>query len=69
MASVSFRKRIPMGNGMYMNVSKSGISFSQKIGDTTINSKGQVTHNLGGGVIIRDNLNKGKNNKGSKKKK
>lgn len=36
----SYRKRIKIGNGTFLNISKSGVSVSQKVGKTTINSRG-----------------------------
>ena len=41
---LSFRKRINLGNGTVLNISKSGISVSQKLGkNITVNSKRGVT--------------------------
>ncbi len=43
----SFRKRIKIGDNTFLNISKKGISLSQKVGRTTINSRGTVIVNLG----------------------
>ncbi len=51
---LSFRKRIALGNGIYLNFSKSGISISKKVGKRlTVNSKRGVTVNLGNGVSYK----------------
>ena len=43
----SFRKRIKIGDNTFLNISKKGISLSQKVGRTTINSRETVNVNLG----------------------
>ena len=62
--SINYRKRIKLGNGTTLNVTKNGItSISKKIGNTTINSKGTVTVNLGNGITYKTSCkNKNKNN-------
>ena len=50
---ISFHKRIKIGNGTFLNLSKSGISVSQKVGNITVNSRGTTTINLGNGVTYR----------------
>ena len=57
---ISYRKRIKIGNGTFLNISKSGLSISQKVGKTTINSKGKMTVNLGNGLIYRTSRRKKK---------
>jgi len=57
---ISYRKRIKIGKNTYVNLSKSGVSISQKVGKTTINSRGQVTVNLGNGIVYRKKLKKKK---------
>ena len=57
---LSFRKRIKLGNGTYLNLSKSGASISKKVGRTTINSRGNVTVNLGNGMSYRTSVKKKK---------
>lgn len=59
---LSFKKRIKIGNGLYLNVSKSGVSISKKIGNTTINSRGTTTINLGNGLTYKVSAKKKKNN-------
>lgn len=55
---MSFRKRIKIGDGTFLNISKSGISISQKVGKITINSKGTTTVNLGNGITYRSSSKK-----------
>ena len=50
---ISYRKRIKVGDGVFLNISKRGVSISKKVGNTTINSKGAITINLGNGIIYR----------------
>ena len=50
---ISYRKRIKIGDGTFLNISKSGVSVSQKVGKTTINSRGTATVNLGNGITYR----------------
>lgn len=57
---ISYRKRIKIGDGTYLNISKSGISVSQKVGRATINSRGTATINLGNGVTYRTTIKKKK---------
>lgn len=57
---ISYRKRIKIGDGTFLNVSKSGISVSRKVGKTTINSRGTTTINLGNGVTYRTSNKKKK---------
>ena len=57
---ISYRKRIKIGDGTFLNVSKSGISVSQKVGKITINSRGTTTINLGNGVTYRTSNKKKK---------
>lgn len=42
-----------IGDGTFLNISKSGVSVSQKVGKTTINSRGTTTVNLGNGLIYK----------------
>lgn len=56
----SFRKRIKIGDNTFLNISKKGISLSQKVGRTTINSRGTVNVNLGNGLNYRTSLKKKK---------
>lgn len=50
---ISYRKRIKIGNGTFLNISKRGISVSCKVGRATINSRGTTTINLGNGLVYR----------------
>ena len=56
---ISFRKRIKIGDGTYINLSKRGVSISKKVGKATINSRGTTPINLGKGVVYRTSI-KGK---------
>ncbi len=55
---ISYRKRIKVGDGTFLNISKSGVSISQKVGKTTINSRGTITVNLGNGITYRTSKKK-----------
>lgn len=55
---ISFRKRIRIGKGTFLNISKKGISISQKIGNVTFNSRGTTTVNLGNGITYRTSKKK-----------
>lgn len=57
---LSFRKRISLGNGTHLNISKSGVSLSKKVGPLTLNSRGNATVNLGNGVVYRTSTKKKK---------
>ncbi len=46
----NFRKRIKIGDGTFLNISKRGVSISKKVGKTTLNSKGKITINFGNGL-------------------
>lgn len=50
---INYRKRMKIGDGTFLNISKSGVSVSQKIGKITINSRGTTTVNLGNGITYR----------------
>ena len=60
---ISYRKRIKVGDGTFLNISKSGVSVSQKVGKTTINSRGTRTVNLGNGITYRASTSKSKKKK------
>ena len=57
---ISYRKRVNLGNGTIFNISKSGVSISQKVGKITINSRGTTTVNLGNGITYRTSKSKKK---------
>jgi hypothetical protein len=49
-----FRKRIPTGRSSWLNVSKTGISASQRIGSrVTVNTRGRVTVRILPGLSFR----------------
>ena len=65
----TFRKRVRLGKGtylnlsksgisisQYLNLSKSGISISQKVGTVTLNSRGNISANFGNGISYRTSL-------------
>ena len=58
--AISYRKRIKIGDGTFLNVSKSGISVSKKLGRVTINSRGTTSINLGNGLTYRTSYKKKK---------
>ena len=59
---VRFHRKIKLGKGMNLNISKSGISTSTKIGKTTFNSRGKITYNTPvKGLSLQTNLNSKKN--------
>lgn len=60
---ISYRKRIKIGDDTYLNISKSGISVSKKVGKTTINSKGTTTISLGNGMTYRTSTKTNKKKK------
>lgn len=57
---INYYKRIKIGDGTFLNISKSGISVSQKIGRITINSRGTTTVNLENGITYRTSKKKSK---------
>ena len=50
LVGIKIRKTINLGKNTKMNMSKSGISFSKKIGRLTLNSKGIGSFKLGKGI-------------------
>jgi hypothetical protein len=48
-----FRKRVQLGNGAALNVSKRGVSVSKRVGPVTVNSRGRVTVRLAPGLSWR----------------
>lgn len=57
---ISYRKRVKIGDGTFLNISKSGVSVSKKVGKVTVNSKGTTTVNLGNGITYRTSKKKKK---------
>ena len=52
-----FHKRIKICKGLYLNLSKKGISTSARVGNVTFNSKGGVSASIPGtGLSYRTNL-------------
>ena len=47
------RKRVRLGKGSWLNISKRGVSASQRIGPLTVNSRGRTSLRLGKGVGYR----------------
>jgi hypothetical protein len=56
-----FQKRIKLGGGLGLNISKSGISPSLKTGRGTISSRGFSVKTGISGVNYQNNFSKGKN--------
>ena len=55
-----FQRRVKLFPGFYLNLSKSGVSTSAKLGPLTLNSRGTATVGAHGtGLSYRHNLNKG----------
>ncbi|HEX9227872.1 MAG TPA: DUF4236 domain-containing protein [Arthrobacter sp.] len=50
---LSFRKTIKLGKKTSLNVSKTGVSASRRMGPVTVNSRGKVTIRLGKGLTWR----------------
>ncbi|MBT2501410.1 DUF4236 domain-containing protein [Curtobacterium sp. ISL-83] len=48
-----FRSRRKVAPGVTANVSKHGMSLSEKVGPVTLNSRGRVTVRLGKGLSFR----------------
>lgn len=48
-----FRKRISAGKGTSVNLTKSGVSVSKRIGPVTVNSRGRVSVRLLPGLSFR----------------
>jgi hypothetical protein len=48
-----YRKRIALGKTAAVNVSKSGLSVSKRLGPVTMNSRGRVTIRLAPGLSWR----------------
>lgn len=51
--NLRFQRRIPTSRNGHINLSKSGASYTHRIGPLTINSRGHVTLRLGGGFSMR----------------
>lgn len=48
-----FRKRVRLGRDTWLNMSRSGVSVSQRKGPVTVNSRGRVSIRLPGGFTWR----------------
>lgn len=53
MMGLVFSKRKKVGKNATMNLSKSGVSISQKVGPLTINSRGKASIRLGNGLRFK----------------
>lgn len=40
---LNYRKRVTLGSGAHLNISKTGASVSQRVGRVTFNSRGRVS--------------------------
>jgi len=50
---IIFRKRVQVAENTHLNISKSGVSASEKVGPVTINSRGRITIRLLPGLSFR----------------
>lgn len=50
---IYFRRRVRLGKGAWLNLSRSGVSVSEHVGPVTVNSRGTVWTRLGGGLYWR----------------
>jgi hypothetical protein len=48
-----FRKRVKVGRGSALNLSRRGASVSEKVGPLTLNSRGRASIQLGKGLSFR----------------
>ena len=48
-----FRRRVRLGKKSWLNISKSGVSGSQRVGPFTFNSRGRTSIRLGKGFAYR----------------
>lgn len=53
---IRFSKRLSLGKGFHINLSKSGIGFSQKIGNITLGSRRNTINIPGTGVSLYQNV-------------
>lgn len=54
---LSYRRRVRLGKNSWLNVSKSGMSVSRKVGGVTVNSRGRTSVRLGKGLTYRSSKN------------
>lgn len=55
---LNFKKRVKIGNGVNLNLSKKGVSTSFKAGNTTLNTRGRMTTSAPGtGLSYSSNIN------------
>ena len=54
-----YQKRIKTGKNSWLNLSKSGVSGSAKVGPVTFNSRGRKSVRLGNGLSYRMGSNSG----------
>ena len=50
-----YRKRIRTGKNSWLNISKSGVSGSARVGPFTVNSRGRKSIRFGNGLSYRTN--------------
>jgi hypothetical protein len=53
MGIFSPRKKVNLGGGLSLNLSKSGASVSKKVGKVTLNSRGTASASVAKGLSIR----------------
>ena len=54
---LSYRRRVRLGKNSWLNVSKSGVSVSRKVGGVTVNSRGRTSVRLAKGLTYRSSKN------------
>ena len=50
---IYFRRRIRLGKNSWLNISKRGVSGSQRVGPFTFNSRGRTSIRMGNGLAYR----------------
>lgn len=54
---LQYRRRVRLGRGVWLNVSRRGVSASGRVGPVTVNSRGSVfIRTLIGGLFYRGRL-------------
>jgi hypothetical protein len=49
----SYRRRIPLGKHLGLNISTRGVTVSERIGRVTVSSRGRMSVRLGHGLSYR----------------
>lgn len=51
--SLQYRRRVKLGGNSWLNLSRSGVSMSRRVGRATVNTRGSLFVRLGRGLIWR----------------